>query len=264
MPDDINRYSRAALEILRLCSWCPQHKTTKFFCEHRHSTGATKDVGNEVPAGDHGVAFHDSFDRVPINQKWAQWVGAPFYDRPPAVSPDRPGEVRFYAAGSKQEGPHIGVVIRHDTECSNCHEVVEAGHRYLAVPAADMAGTIHHIDCTDPTLQRTATPPPGGQQIPRVSEDDWFYLLRYPDHTVVQCAGNWDVANNHLRHLRREYEAEHLAATGRRPDSTIVLIGAYGPNRVGGPEGRGGVFSHGYTPTLIGSIDLPRDEWIPA
>lgn len=106
--------------------------------------------------GDSGVAFHDTFDRVPINQKWVQWVGAPFYNHPPAVSPDRPGEVRFYAAGSKQEGPHIGVVIRHDTKCSNCHEVVAAGHRYQAVPAADMAGTIHHVDCTDPTLERSA------------------------------------------------------------------------------------------------------------
>ncbi|MCV7226081.1 hypothetical protein [Mycolicibacterium komossense] len=100
--------------------------------------------------------------------------------------------------------------------------------------------------------------------IPRVSEDDWFYLLKYPDHTVVQCAGDWDVALKHLRALRIEYEAEQLAATGRRAESTVVLIGAYGPNRVGGPEGRGGVRSFGITPTLIGSIDVPRAEWIPA
>lgn len=33
--------------------------------------------------------------------------------------------------------------------------------------------------------------------------------------------------------------------------------------RVGGPEGRGGVFSYGYSPDVIGSIDVPREEWIP-
>lgn len=100
--------------------------------------------------------------------------------------------------------------------------------------------------------------------IPRVDDNGWHYLLRYPDHTVIQCAGDWDVANKHLRQLRAEFDAEHQAAHGRRPDSTLVLIGAYGPNAVGGPEGKGGVFSYGYSPDLLGNIDVPREDWIPA
>ncbi|GFG65801.1 hypothetical protein MKUB_32910 [Mycobacterium kubicae] len=90
-------------------------------------------------------------------------------------------------------------------------------------------------------------------------EDDagWYYLLRYPDGLVVQCAGDWNVAHEHLKQIRAE---PHWPKGGPVP----ILIGAYGPNRVGGPDGRGGVFSYGYSPKLIGSIDVPREEWIPA
>lgn len=91
--------------------------------------------------------------------------------------------------------------------------------------------------------------------IPCVDENDWFYLLRFPDGTVAQCAGDWDVAHKHLRLIRAE---PGWPKGGPVP----TLIGAYGPNRIGGPEGRGGVYSYGYTPTLIGSIDVPRGGWI--
>lgn len=100
--------------------------------------------------------------------------------------------------------------------------------------------------------------------IPRVDENGWHYLLLYPNRTVVQCAGDWDVASKHLRTLRQQHADQHEAATGRRPDSTIVLLGAYPPNSVGGPEGRGGVRSFGYSPNLIGNIDIDPSEWIPA
>lgn len=93
--------------------------------------------------------------------------------------------------------------------------------------------------------------------IPRVDDRDWYYLLQFPDGTVAQCAGDWDVAHKHLRAIRAE---PIWPAGGPYP----VLIGAYPPNAVGGPEGRGGVFSYGYSPSLIGSIDHPREDWIPA
>ena len=89
--------------------------------------------------------------------------------------------------------------------------------------------------------------------IPRVDDRDWYYLIRFPDGHVAQCAGDWDVAHKHLRLIR----AEPCFAVGPVP----TLIGAYGPNRIGGPDGRGGVYSYGYTPDVIGSIDVPRPEW---
>lgn len=94
----------------------------------------------------------------------------------------------------------------------------------------------------------------GRLPIPRVDDDGWHYLLMFPDHTVVQCAGNWDVAHKHLRAIRADWDG----------DTVPTLIGAYPPNAVGGPQGRGGVFSYGYTPTLIGNIDIDPNDWTPA
>lgn len=89
--------------------------------------------------------------------------------------------------------------------------------------------------------------------LPRVDDRGWHYLIRFPDGHVAQCAGDWDVAHKHLRLIR----AEPCFAVWPVP----TLIGAYGPNRIGGPDGRGGVYSYGYTPDVIGSIDVPRPEW---
>ncbi len=106
--------------------------------------------------------------------------------------------------------------------------------------------------------------PPNPFAIPRVDDNGWHYLIRYPAGTVVQCAGDWDVAHKHLRQLRQLYDEQHRAQHGRPADSTIVLLGAYPPNAIGGPEGKGGVFSYGYSPNLIGNIDIDPSEWIQA
>ena len=94
---------------------------------------------------------------------------------------------------------------------------------------------------------------PAGRSIPRVDERGWHYLIRFPDGHVAQCAGDWDVAHKHLRLIR----AEPCFAGGPVP----TLIGAYPPDSIGGPDGRGGVYSFGYSPDVIGSIDVPRPEW---
>jgi hypothetical protein len=66
------------------------------------------------------------------------------------------------------------------------------------------------------------------------------HLAEFPDHTVVE---------------------EHRQATGRDPETVPWLIGVYPPESVGGLEGKGGVFSYGYKPTLRGRIDVPRARW---
>jgi hypothetical protein len=99
-------------------------------------------------------------------------------------------------------------------------------------------------------------------EIPREDAEGWHYLLSYPDGTVVRCAGNWDVAHNHLRLVRRSYVDEHRAEFDKDPDTVPTLVGAYGPDAVGGPEGKGGVVSLGYTPTKLGTIDLHPNDWI--
>lgn len=124
--------------------------------------------------------------------------------------------------------------------------------------AEDREGTLmtHRDSCPAGPLG-----PLGGEcncrTIPRVDENGWHYLLMFPDHTVVQCAGDWDVASKHLRAIRAE---PRWQKGGPFP----VLIGAYPPNSVGGPEGRGGVRSFGYRPNLIGNIDIDPSEWINA
>lgn len=124
-------------------------------------------------------------------------------------------------------------------------------------PVAELLDTVRRVKNIvwqnfgiEPGIPLRALPAPA---IPRVDERDWYYLIRFPDGHVAQCAGDWDVAHKHLRMIR----AEPCFAGGPVP----TLIGAYGPNRVGGPEGRGGVYSYGYTPDVIGSIDVPRPEW---
>lgn len=113
----------------------------------------------------------------------------------------------------------------------------------------------HQADCPAGVGGRTCR----CRTIPRVDDDGWHYLLRFPIGVVVQCAGDWDVARKHLQLVRRQYAEHH-------PDARTVptLIGAYPPNSVGGPEGRGGVRSFGITPDMIGNIDIEPDDWISA
>lgn len=98
----------------------------------------------------------------------------------------------------------------------------------------------------------TCRPEHGDEPIPRYSETGWHYLIHFPDGTVVQCPGDWDVAHKHLRMIRADWDG----------DTVPTLIGAYPPHSIGGPEGHGGIVSLGYTPNFIGSIDHPREEWI--
>lgn len=128
---------------------------------------------------------------------------------------------------------------------------------FQAVVAGQTAGTLYMSVWTWSTDHEIAHGIYVRRVIPRVDGNGWHYLLRFPDGTVAQCAGDWDIARKHLKLIRSD---------GTWPDGGPVptLIGAYGPNAVGGPEGRGGIVSFGYSPNLIGSIDTPRDEWIPA
>lgn len=100
--------------------------------------------------------------------------------------------------------------------------------------------------------------------IPRVDANGWYYLIRFPSGIVAQCAGDWDIAHKHLRLIRQQCDEQHQAEHGRPADTVPSLIGAYPPNSVGGPEGKGGVFSFGFSPNLIGNIDIDLSEWIPA
>lgn len=87
-----------------------------------------------------------------------------------------------------------------------------------------------------------------------------YYLIHLGDD-VVQCPGDYDIAVKHLQALRVDAVNAALAATGRKPDSVPWLIGVYPPCSIGGPEGKGGVYSYGYTPTLIGEYCTPRAKW---
>lgn len=120
--------------------------------------------------------------------------------------------------------------------------------RYCDCPADRCAGYGYGRKCCPDCHHRPI--------IPKHDEHGWHYLLRFPDGLVAQCAGDWDVAHKHLRAIR----LEPCWAGGPVP----TLIGAYPPNAIGGPEGRGGVFSFGYSPDVLGSIDVPRTDWIPA
>lgn len=91
--------------------------------------------------------------------------------------------------------------------------------------------------------------------------EDWYYLINLGGGEIVQCPGNGLRATEHLRQICMDHVVEHKARTGREPDSVPWLIGVYPPNTVGGPDGKGGVYSYGYKPTLLGHINTPRDEW---
>lgn len=93
--------------------------------------------------------FTGNFDRA-LGLSGAQWHAGEL----PRAWIKRPGEIRYYA-GYSREKLNVGVVIRHDSTCTNCRQIVAVRHVYDVVPAADMAGTIHHVDCTDPTLERS-------------------------------------------------------------------------------------------------------------
>lgn len=88
--------------------------------------------------------------------------------------------------------------------------------------------------------------------IPAVDEHGWHYLIRFPDGAVVQCAGDWDVAHKHLRAIRADWDG----------DEVPTLIGAYPPYAVGGPEGPKTPRVYGYSPDFLGSVDLPREDWV--
>lgn len=88
-------------------------------------------------------------------------------------------------------------------------------------------------------------------------ETEWHYLIHMPDNDVIRCPGNEDVAIKHLKAIREDWVVAH-------PDPPFVpyLIGVYPPNAIGGPDGVGGVYSYGFTPTHTGSIDK-GSEFIP-
>lgn len=89
---------------------------------------------------------------------------------------------------------------------------------------------------------------------------EWYYLIHL-GFDIVRCPGDQEAASKHLRQLRQEYDTIILQATGKHASPVPWLIGVYPPWSVGGPEGKGGVFSYGYTPTLLGDIHTPRTEW---
>lgn len=87
-----------------------------------------------------------------------------------------------------------------------------------------------------------------------------YYLIHLLNE-IVQCPGDQETATKHLKQLRADAIEEHRRAYGKDPDSVPWLIGVYPPNTVGGPDGKGGVYSYGYMPTLFGHIDVPRTHW---
>ncbi len=131
------------------------------------------------------------------------------------------------------------------------------------VPADDGSGDVV-IQPAAGSIPGPPTPTPAGARIAellKTAESQWQYLVHLGDDVVV-CPGEQRVAHDHLQQLRRQFIDEHRQATGRDPETVPWLIGVYPPNAVGGPEGRGGVRSFGYQPTLWGHIDLPRDQWV--
>jgi hypothetical protein len=90
------------------------------------------------------------------------------------------------------------------------------------------------------------------------------YVIHLGGADIVQCPGGQTTALEHLKQLRNEHIEAARAATGKDPETVPWLIGVYPPHSVGGREGKGGVFSYGYTPTLFGSIGTPRTGWVPS
>lgn len=90
--------------------------------------------------------------------------------------------------------------------------------------------------------------------------DEGYYLIHL-GRDIVTCPGDRTTALEHLSKIRNDVIIEHRQATGHDPDVLPWLIGHYPPHSVGGPSGKGGVFSYGYAPTLRGRIDIPRSEW---
>lgn len=96
---------------------------------------------------------------------------------------------------------------------------------------------------------------------PTVSDDDGSYYLIHLGRDIAKCPGDATRASLHLSQIRRDIVEEHRQATGRDPETVPWLIGVYPPGSVGGPDGKGGVFSYGYSPTMLGHINVPRSRW---
>lgn len=93
--------------------------------------------------------------------------------------------------------------------------------------------------------------------------NDGSYYLIHMGQDIVKCSGDQATAEEHLRHIRNWHITTYKAAHNGSPPETVPwLIGVYGPDAVGGPEGKGGVFSYGYKWNLIGSINQHPDEWL--
>jgi hypothetical protein len=89
-----------------------------------------------------------------------------------------------------------------------------------------------------------------------------YYLINMGGGDIVQCPGDQATAEKHLRQLRNWYSTTYKATHGgRRPEAVPWLIGVYPPESVGGPEGKGGVYSYGYAPNWLGSIDTNPADW---
>jgi hypothetical protein len=93
------------------------------------------------------------------------------------------------------------------------------------------------------------------------ADDLGFYLIHMPDGEVVCCAGDVVDASNHLTQLRDAHYVSIKEATGRPPEVFPWLIGVYPPTSVGGPTGKGGVYSYGYRATKKGAPGSAPHEW---
>lgn len=94
--------------------------------------------------------------------------------------------------------------------------------------------------------------------------DDTYFLIHFPGGDVAKVVGDHQVASETLKRVRLEYDEHMTELTGKQPDTCPYLIGVYPPNSVGGPEGKGGVYSYGFTPSHIGDAATHYTLWEPA
>lgn len=88
-----------------------------------------------------------------------------------------------------------------------------------------------------------------------------YFLIHFPGGDVAKVIGGLDVATTTLDRVRQEYDENMTELTGKRPDIVPYLIGVYPPNSIGGPEGKGGVYSYGFKATHIGDATTHYTLW---
>lgn len=87
---------------------------------------------------------------------------------------------------------------------------------------------------------------------------NWYYLINL-GYDIVRCPGNQETASRHLKAIRQEHAEFFKQATGKEPDTVPWLIGVY--REYTEFEAKTMPASYGYTPTLEGNIDTPRNCW---